>query len=185
MKIIQVIDVSMSSDFEFIELSLSIDNKKVFLIACYRPPSCDSESFLDYLTDKVRANKPRFDEVIVVGDLNFDMLSEPQNELHDVCENLGLNNTVKKGTRLNERSSSSILLDVILSLWLKFFIISEVFQFSRSNYDLVISIFDFRTSLVKPGSFVSRCLSSGLMRLLAERISSYPFGTLLPLMKLN
>ena len=115
-KNIQVIDVLMSSDFESIELSLSIDDKKIFLIACYRPPSCEADSFLDYLTDKVSINKSKFDEVIVAGDLNFDMLSESQNELHDVCDNLGLSNTVKKGTRFNDKSSSSTLLDVILSL---------------------------------------------------------------------
>ena len=116
---------------------------------------------------------------------NFDMLGELQNELHDVCENLGLSNTVKKGTRFNDKSSSSTLLDVILSLWLKFFIISEVFKFARSAHDLVISIFDFKTSLVKPGSFVSRCLSPGLMRVLAERISFIHLVHFLRLMMLN
>ena len=171
---ITVISSFESPRFELIDLTLQIGSKQVSVLACYRPPSLESD-FLEYLSE---ARRSQVDDVLVVGDLNYDLLSQTPTELHDVCECIGLHNTISSGTRFNPVSRVSTLLDVILTLCLNFFISSEVFPFSRSDHDLVISIFDFKSIKIPSMSFSSRCLSGEKLSLLAERLSKYPFHVL-------
>ena len=97
-----------------IDLTFQTETKQISIFGCYRPRSLGSE-FLDALSESVLARRSKVDDVLVVGDLNYDLHSSSLNELHDVCECIALHNTVSSGTRLNHASRIFTLLDVILS----------------------------------------------------------------------
>ena len=87
---------SIKSDpcFETIELLFEIrKSEKVALLACNRP-QIQSEGFLNSFEEKVMNIVGTVDDIIIAGDLNYDM-SLKHIPLHDLCDSLGFNNVVK------------------------------------------------------------------------------------------
>ena len=81
---------SIKSDpcFEIIELLFETNkSEKIALLACYRP-QLYSEGFLDCVEDKVMNLVGSVDDIIIAGDLNYDM-SLQHTVLHELCYSLG------------------------------------------------------------------------------------------------
>ena len=114
---------SIKSDpcFEIIELLFETNkSEKIALLACYRP-QLYSEGFLSWVEDKAMNLVGSVFDIIVAGDLNYDM-SLQHTVLQEFFDSLGFMNVIKKITRLNPITFSLTLLDVILVLSFRFFV---------------------------------------------------------------
>ena len=70
------------------------------------------------------------DDIIIAGDLNYDM-SLKQTPINDFCDSLGFKNVIKKPTRLNRIRLALTLLDVILVLNFNFFLLARMLSISQ------------------------------------------------------
>ena len=92
--------------------------KKIMVIAAYRPPCLSRSLWTQDLGDLLLRIRNRYDNIIVVGDLNCD-LSDPDKHdkqgrgLLDLMEVCNMSNMIKQPTRVT--TSSSSLIDVILT----------------------------------------------------------------------
>ena len=93
---------SIKSDSCFELIKPLFETKKyenIALLACYRP-LLYSEAFLDCVEDKVMNLVGSVFDIIVAGDLNYDM-SIQHTVLQEFFDSLGFMNVIKKITRLN------------------------------------------------------------------------------------
>lgn len=114
------LDMSMnisSDELELFMCTISKENqKKIDLIATYRPPSGRLQDALDRLTetfDKIDMCSPN--ERIILGDLNIDFSKSnaPVRKVTQVMKRLNLTQLIKEFTRVTRSSATTI--DVIFS----------------------------------------------------------------------
>ena len=111
------------------------------------------------------------ENILIVGDLIFDMFCHKNNKLRDFCENHGFINTIKEPTRVNHNKNvknTATLLDVILCLFLSCFISSAVFPCPFSDHSLVISSFNYSKPKRIPPNRLMRVLSKENIVLIIE-----------------
>ena len=98
--------------YEIVEMQLQTDqSERIVLLSCYRP-QLNSEGFLDALEEKTMNYIGSADDIIIAGDLNYDMQLS-STPLHGFCGTLGLTNFIEKPSRLNLITLTMTLLDVI------------------------------------------------------------------------
>ena len=88
------------------------------LLACYRSPNKNKPTeFLSTLYSTTQNLYNHRNELLIIGDLNFNMLNNdscsPDNRLSEYCDRFQLTNIVTVPTRITDTSST--LLDVILT----------------------------------------------------------------------
>ena len=100
---------------EAIHIELQLGECKWLLMANYRPPAQSSKSYVECATKALDVAFTNFDNVILLGDLNFNMLSrEKSAPLTDLCDIFDLSNLVKEATCFTKNSDPS-LVDVFLT----------------------------------------------------------------------
>ena len=84
---------------ESIVIETTVCNRKWAIVCTYRPPSMPDAVFTDDFTTCVDRMHVHFNNIIVIGDLNYD-LSVPNKSkvLESVCDILDLSSLVKKAT---------------------------------------------------------------------------------------
>jgi hypothetical protein len=81
----------------------------------YKPPYVTDTDFTNYFTKHFDNCIVKYENYIVLGDLNFDMLNQSKcQSLHDICDIFDLSQIVKEPTCFMENSTPS-LVDVILT----------------------------------------------------------------------
>ena len=161
---ISSVDLHLNQTIEIISFNLNLNNNQlVAILACYRPPhSSNEKEFISCLEKNVSIlDKQAADEIIIVGDLNFDMFDINKSKpLVEFSTSNGFSNTVKKGTRLNPITYALTLLDVILCYSLTLLIDSEVFHYPDSDHAFTVSIFNYSSPPSnKQTKYKSRCLN--------------------------
>ncbi|CAB3982643.1 Hypothetical predicted protein [Paramuricea clavata] len=114
----EITDLSSTSENGFQQLWVRIQHiklKSFLLCVVYRPPDCEITCLEEYLTPSIIEAHLYGKDIIIMGDLNYDLLSnKPESQaLKDLCTMLNLSQIVTKPTRLAKESAS--LLDVILT----------------------------------------------------------------------
>ena len=164
-KAYSIFSVDISKSIEAINFSIRFEKKNIAFIAAYRPPHLNNEKlFFESLTKKVNDLDKNNNEVIIIGDLNYNMLLKKDNPLVIFCKDHGFKNTNKTvGTRLNVNKNLLTpvwtLLDVILCYSLRKFINTTIFPFHSSDHAMVVTMFNFKKEYLKSNSFVARSLS--------------------------
>lgn len=80
----------LNNSIECLGVDIKIMGKSYLLICIYRPPNGEVNIFIDTLCDILTtANDRKFDDIVIFGDLNLDLLNYKDNKC--VCE---LNNTM-------------------------------------------------------------------------------------------
>ena len=105
---------SPSIEMTCIEITLS--RRKWAIISLYRPQITSTNVFLSELTDSLDVIINRYDNTLILGDLNIDLMDPNDqgfNNLIDFCEIFDLTNLIKFDTCVTKNHSSSI--DVILA----------------------------------------------------------------------
>ncbi len=106
--------LSISKVFEFLVLKIEL-SKDVYLTlaGCYRPPSAISDSLVLLQQQLSTIN---FNELLLVGDFNWDWLSTASNNFKSFCDTFHLTQLIDSPTRLNTKcSEKSTLLDLFLT----------------------------------------------------------------------
>jgi hypothetical protein len=178
-KNIQIYSSVTDVNAEIIAMKLILSNQtKIGLIGSYRPESIDSTVFFSALEEKTLSLIDEVDNIIIAGDLNYDLLKSQQNKLVDFNKSMGFGNTIATGTRLNKTTGYFSLLDVILTLCATSCIISAVFPISFSDHSLVFSIFNYKSFKRGSETIMSRCLNAKKLSQIAEEIRNFPFHSL-------
>ena len=111
--------------------------KKIIVIAAYKPPCLSKSMWTKDLGDLLLRTRNRYNNIIVVGDLNCD-LSDPDNHgkqaraLRVLMKVYNTSNMIKQPTRVT--TSSPSLIDVTLTTSLRLFITSGVFHLDLSDH---------------------------------------------------
>ena len=150
----------------------------VTVIACYRPESIDCDLFFERLEYHSLESLGSTTNTFIIGDLNFNLLEDNDSPLSEFMNTYGLENTVKKATRLNISTGNWTLLDVILALCTSLFIAGEVIKPSFSDHSLILSVFDMKSPQAKSNLLYSRCLTRSKLNLIKNALSLINFGPL-------
>ena len=157
-KTLKVKSLIIHKDIEMISFTVKLlNNRNISVLAIYRPEAITSEIFFPIIEKRISELHKSSDDIMIVGDINFDMLVD--NKLADFCNTHGFGNTIKTGTRLNPQTMKTTLLDCILCHQMSSFIKSQVFESDLSDHYLAISIFEHHTDKSKSQKVLSRCLS--------------------------
>ena len=119
------IAVDRKSDLKFkhiegINIEVSLNGNKWHVSGAYKPPSMSDELFEQDCSFGMGKTSEKYEDFILLGDLNFNMLDGPKSEkLKGFCDIFDLSNTVKDPTCFTSRNKPSLLvepslLDVIL-----------------------------------------------------------------------
>lgn len=105
--------VSIPRQFEFLAIQIVLGNSPLTIIGCYRPPSASKDAIRS-LTDLL--SECTASELILLGDLNWDWLSDSSEHFKQICDSLNLCQLIDSPTRINPtKPDRNSLLDVILS----------------------------------------------------------------------
>ena len=103
------------TDIESISVEIKLENSKCLISCVYKPPSTCNNVFKKSFTDTVDKILCKFDNLILIGDMNFDMLDKEKCQtLNDVCDIFDLENVINKPTCFTRNNMPS-LLDIILT----------------------------------------------------------------------
>ena len=84
-------ELEFAMPLESIVLDVSINNRKWAIVGVYRPPSMDNKIFTDLFTRGMDLISTKFDNVLTLGDLNYDCLDRTRGgTLLDLCDILTL-----------------------------------------------------------------------------------------------
>ena len=133
------------SDFESIVIDLKgVNGSRFLIIVCYRSPNKNKPvDFLPSLYSAAENLLNTRNELLIIGDLNFDMLdggsSVPDNHLSEFCDRFCLSNTIKEPTCFTRSSYS--LIDVILASNPERFATSGTLKLGLSDFhDLIYTV---------------------------------------------
>ena len=101
----------VTPDIEYMFISCSMHNKRIAVGTIYRPPARDTEVFLNTL-DNMLSNISGFNEVIILGDFNLNLLNTETNTMASNFLNMMNSHflipTITKPTRIDANSSTLI-----------------------------------------------------------------------------
>ena len=104
-----------TSSVEMLSIEV-IPNKsfKCLIMIAYKPPSLSNQTFTVEMSDAMDRAQLHYDNIYVLGDLNFDYLdSAKSGPLIDLCEQYDLNQLIEGST--NHTIYGSTLIDVLLT----------------------------------------------------------------------
>jgi hypothetical protein len=100
---------------ESIVLEVTLSNRKWAILGAYKPPSMCDKVFEDDITNGVDRILIHYDNIMIIGDLNFDLLHPNKGStLKNICDIFDVTNLVKSATCFVKNSTPS-LVDVILT----------------------------------------------------------------------
>lgn len=101
---------SVGKELELLALEIELSrNHHIMLVGCYRPPSAPSNS----LSTLVKLlSQLKYNEIVLVGDLNWDWLTPAIDLLKAQCDSLNLTQLINSPTRPNPKClQKSTLID--------------------------------------------------------------------------
>ena len=102
-------------EVETICYELSMSKRKWCILGAYRPPSMNNQNFESDLTKYLDKMFINYDNIICIGDLNYDLLiKEKSKPLTNICDNFNLQCMVKEPTCFTKNQTPT-LIDVILT----------------------------------------------------------------------
>ena len=141
-----------STSLELLCSELIVCKKKWIIFSVYRPPDSNQDAFFANLSDSLDQALDRYDNVIVMGDINIDTQDSQHpgyNKLASFCDVYGLSNLVTTKTCFTKSHSSSI--DVILTNKPRSFLKTSVFETGLSDFHgLVITLMKAVAARLKP-----------------------------------
>lgn len=146
-----LISKSIPSQLEFLALNLEISKRQqLTVVGCYRPPvQKASKEALSSLTKLL--SKRNYNELLVLGDLNWDWLTSASDDLKELCLSLNLTQIVNSATRPNKKNpGNSSLIDLILTNAPHKYPAVGVFANDVSDHCTVATIRDTKISKGKP-----------------------------------
>lgn len=107
--------IQTSEVIEQLWLEIKRDREKNAVGVTYKPPTCNTELFLNALEDTLILLTPSVKNILLTGDFNINLLNIPNSvvdNFYSVLETFNLKQIVEVPTRVTETSES--LLDLII-----------------------------------------------------------------------
>jgi hypothetical protein len=123
-----------NDEIECVTIELNINNNKILLVCMYKNPKINPQNFKQFFEDTCEKLFDQYENVIIIGDLNFNMLTD--NVLSHICPNFNLTNIINKPTCF--KSNVPTLIDVMLVSKRKKFIESFSFDTGISDFHNII-----------------------------------------------
>ena len=116
------------------------NNSRFIVLVCYRSPTINKPSdFLPSLYSTAETLYNIRNELLIIGDLNFNMLAagnfDPDPHLTEFCDRFCMTNTITDPTRTTNCSTS--LIDLILTSNPERFALSGTMKLGLSDHDLI------------------------------------------------
>ena len=99
-------------DLEAVWMEVTVRAKKILIGGFYRPPNSSADYFHLISESIDRAHNTNLNDIIIVGDFNYNMLSNENNRVKDLMQLYGLKQLIKEATHYTEYSAS--LIDLIM-----------------------------------------------------------------------
>jgi len=99
-----------NDEMECISIELNISEEKIVLLCMYKNPRTDPVTFKNIFEETYESISDTYDNVIIIGDLNFNMFHD--NILKTIIPPLNLSNIINKATCF--KSENPTLIDVML-----------------------------------------------------------------------
>jgi hypothetical protein len=99
-----------NDDIECMSVEISLNETKLLLVGMYKNPKMSPNSFKLYFEKTCEEVLEKYENVIITGDLNFNMLKD--NLLAQICPTYNLTNIIKEPTCF--KSNNATLIDVML-----------------------------------------------------------------------
>ena len=142
--------VSLPKSFEFLALKVQHGLDSLTVVGVYRPPSADSDTTATLVN---MLSEYSADELLVMGDLNLNWLSDVSLQLKELMCDLNLSQLIVAPTRPNLKDhSKSTLIDLIFTNRVDKYPTSGVFELGVSDHCPIACIRDVHVS--KTGSQV-------------------------------
>ena len=104
-------NINISNDeLECLSIELNLANDKIMLLGMYKNPRTDPMTFKKFFEDTCEKVSDVYENFIIIGDLNFNMLND--NMLSNIMPTYNLTNVIKEVTC--SKSSQPTLIDVML-----------------------------------------------------------------------
>ena len=104
-----------SEKLESMCFELSLNKRKWCILVAYKPPCFKNDDFSYTISNCLDHIITKYDNYLVIGDLNFDMNKESKSStLQDIIDIYNLENVVKDSTCFTKNHAPS-LIDVILT----------------------------------------------------------------------
>ena len=163
---------TIDSKFETISFSLSFKKSKTTFVSSYNPNISLSKEYLSHLTDFL----PTLDlvnNVIFIGDLNHDLLSDKGTALIDIFSDYNFLNYVNKPTRISKTCST--LIDVLFSNKTNIFSTDVISCPHISDHEAIVSSIKLRPIKLGINTIDSRKLTEENLNSIRDEIFSAPF----------
>ena len=123
-----------NSSIELIPFELNLVKHKWLILATYRPPNADDQLYTNALSKAIDEGSSLYDNIIVIGDLNY----QPDNQhLTTLCDTYSLKNLINSPTCYKSNCSPT-LIDVILTNQKHFFKNSSTLETGLSDFHKMI-----------------------------------------------
>lgn len=145
-----------NNEIECMSIELNISDEKVMLLCMYKNPRTDPVTFKTFFEDTFEKISDTYENVIIIGDLNFNMLQD--NMLSKIMPSYNLANIINKVTCF--KSSDPTLIDVMLVTKRKKFIRSFSVSTGISDFhNLIGGVFRLHKPVPKTKRISVRKLS--------------------------
>ena len=99
-----------NDEVECMSIEISCNETKILLLGMYKNPKMKPTAFKQFFEKKCEEVLEKYEHVIIIGDLNFNMLQN--NMLSQICPTFNLTNIINEPTCF--RSNNATLIDVML-----------------------------------------------------------------------
>ncbi|XP_030759775.1 uncharacterized protein LOC115885127 [Sitophilus oryzae] len=142
----------------------------------YKPPSTNTNEFLNYFEDELIDLLPKYDTVICMGDFNIDLFDTSNtvvSSYNNILESAALNQIINEPTRIS-KTGISLIDHIIVSNHIKVSR-SGTESLDLSDHEMVFAIFEFLTKINKPRPCQFRSLKNINIQLLTDHLCSIPW----------
>ena len=153
-------------------------SKGTLIIGAYKPPNMPKNNWESELNTMLLRSFQRYNNIVLLGDLNCD-LSQPDNcskegrALLDLMDGYNLANVIRQPTRVT--STSSTVIDVILTNKPRSFLVSEVFDLGLSDHHLIYAVMRSHCPRSCPRTVIKRRFRNFDPELFCNDLSMVPF----------
>ena len=138
-----------SKQFEFLAINLEVLNRfSVTVVGCYRPHSAIAEALTSLTQLLVDLN---YNEIILIGDLNWDWLNSKSDTFKDVCVSSNRTQLIENFTHPNLKfPDKSSLIDLFLTNAPHKYSMSGVFANDISDHCVITAVRNAKVPKAKP-----------------------------------
>ena len=129
----QLSEFVLPRDFQAITFEINLKGIKWFVVVVYNPYKHIGKVFLDNLSALIDFYLRKYDNIIIIGDMN---LQPNEAIMKDFLDNNNLHNLIQKPTCL--KSSSGTCIDLILTNKNLFFFDSDTFETGLSDHHVLV-----------------------------------------------